>query len=90
MPDPEVARRRRVDHLVILVHGVGPHNREKMARYVAMARANTAELRGAHFGGGAAARCEVQLHHTTASSSSSSAAAAAASAIITAATTSSC
>ena len=31
-PDAEAVRRRRVDHLVILVHGVGPHDRQKMDR----------------------------------------------------------
>ena len=33
-PDAEAVRnKRRVDHLVILVHGVGPHDRQKMDRY---------------------------------------------------------
>jgi hypothetical protein len=33
-PDAEaVHNKRRVDHLVILVHGVGPHDRQKMDRY---------------------------------------------------------
>ena len=99
-PDAEAVRnKRRVDHLVILVHGVGPHDRQKMdrcngndptptltptpstdpnadpnpdpsrtvtpppysSRYVGLARANAAEILGAHFGG--AGRCEVDFAH---------------------------
>ena len=94
-----VRNKRRVDHLVILVHGVGPHDRQKMdrcngndptptltptpstdpnadpnpdpsrtatpppysSRYVGLARANAAEILGAHFGG--AGRCEVDFAH---------------------------
>ena len=103
-----VRNKRRVDHLVILVHGVGPHDQQKMdrcngddptptaspspspqlhpdpgpspepepeprvdrhpatlleyhRRYVGQARANAAEILGAHFGG--AGRCEVEFTH---------------------------